>query len=202
MIITIRGTSGSGKSTLARRIMQHYPYGEPAWIDRRRNPLYYELRRVESAGNVQIGRTLRVLGHYATPAGGGDTLDGLDQISGLVQDAHDWGHDVLYEGLVVSSDFIRVEAMHRSGLPVAVIGLATTLEECLDSIRARRKAAGNNAELNPKATQDKYRAVELMMTRFQKAGVPTFVLDRDAAYLKCCELLGLDPDASPAVSLL
>lgn len=202
MIITVRGTSGSGKSTLARRIMQHYGYGEAAWKTRRRNPLYYEIKRVDVSTNVLIGRTLRVLGHYATPAGGGDTLDGLDQIYNLVQDAHDWGHDVLFEGLVVSSDALRTIAMHRSGLPVAVIGLATTLEECLDSVRARRAAAGNNAELNPKATQDKYRAVELMMARFQKAGVPTFVLDREAAYLKCCELLGLDPDASPAVSLL
>lgn len=193
MIVTIRGTSGSGKSTLARRIMEHYPYGEPAWTARRRNPLYYEMRRVDIESNHQLGRTLRVLGHYATPAGGGDTLDGLNQISELVQDAHDWGHDVLYEGLVVSSDFLRVEAMHRSDLPVAVIGLSTSLEECLDSVRARRAEKGNDAELNPKATEDKHRAVELMMTRFQKAGVPTFVLDREAAYLKVCELLELEP---------
>lgn len=195
MIVTIRGTSGSGKSTLARRIMEHYPHGEPAWANRRRNPLYYELRRVSTEANLQIGRTLRVLGHYATPAGGGDTLDGLDQISGLVQDAHDWGHDVLYEGLVVSSDFMRVEAMHRSGLPVAVIGLATPLDECIESVKIRRAAAGNDKELSTKATVDKHRAVELMMDRFQRANVPTFVLDREAAYVKVCELLGLSPGA-------
>jgi len=86
--------------------------------------------------------------------------------------------------------------MHRSGLPVAVIGLSTSLEECLDSVRARRAEKGNDAELNPKATEDKHRAVELMMMRFQKAGVPTFVLDREAAYLKVCELLGLTPDVA------
>lgn len=194
MIVTLRGTSGSGKSTLARRIMEHYPYGEPAWTAKRRNPLYYELKRVSPATCSQQGRTLRVLGHYATPAGGGDTLDGLDQISGLVQDGHDWGHDVLYEGLVVSSDFLRVEAMHRADLPVAVVGLATSLEECIDSVRTRRAAAGNEKELSTKATEDKHRAVELMMERFGRAGVNVRVLDREAAYQWVCELLGLNPD--------
>lgn len=192
MIITIRGTSGSGKSTLARRIMAHYPYGEPAWLPKRKQPLSYALKRVDS-DNVQTHRTLRVLGHYASVTGGGDTLDGLDMISGLVQDAHDWGEDVLYEGLVVSSDFLRVEAMHRAGLPVAVIGLSTPLDLCIESVKVRRAAAGNDKELSTKATEDKHRAVELMMARFQKAGVPTHVLDREAAYLKACELLGLEP---------
>lgn len=193
MILTIRGTSGSGKSTLARRIMAHYPYGEPAWLPRRRQPLSYALKDVDPETNVQRRRTLRVLGHYASPTGGGDTLDGLDMISGLVQEAHDSGEDVLYEGLVVSSDFLRVEAMHRSGLPVAVIGLSTPLEVCIESVKSRRAAAGNDKELSTKATEDKHRAVELMMARFQRAGVPTHVLDRDAAYLKACEILGLEP---------
>lgn len=192
MIITIRGTSGSGKSTLARRVMEHYPYGEPAWLPRRKQPLSYALKRVDPETNRQTHRTLRVLGHYASVTGGGDTLDGLDMISGLVQEAHDWGEDVLYEGLVVSSDFLRVEAMHRAGLPVAVIGLSTPLDLCLESVQQRRAAAGNDRELNPKATVDKHRAVELMMARFAKAGVPTYVLDREAAYLKICELLGLE----------
>lgn len=191
MILTIRGTSGSGKSTLARRIMEHYDYGAPAWTERRRNPLFYELRRVDPATNEQSGKTLRVLGHYATPAGGGDTLDGLDQISTMVHEGHNWGQDVLYEGLVVSSDFLRIEAMHREGLPVAVIGLATSLEECLDSVRARRAAAGNDKELSIKATADKHRAVELMMERFAKAGVNVRVLDREAAYEWSRELLSL-----------
>lgn len=195
MIITIRGTSGSGKSTLARRIMAHYPYGEPAWLPKRRQPLSYALKRVDPETNRQTGRTLRVLGHYASVTGGGDTLgDGLDFISNLAQEAHDWGEDVLYEGLVVSSDFLRVEAMHRSGLPVAVIGLSTPLDLCIESVKVRRAAAGNDKELSTKATVDKHRAVELMMARFQKAGVQTHVLDRDGAYLKACELLGLEAD--------
>lgn len=193
MIITIRGTSGSGKSTLARRIMAHYEYGAPAWKERRQKPLFYELKRVDPRSNKQIGKTLRVLGHYETAAGGGDTLDGLDIISDMVQEGYSWGQDVLYEGLVVSSDFLRIEAMSRAGLPVAVIGLNTDLEECIESVKIRRAAAGNEKELSTKATVDKHRAVELMMKRFQVAGVPTYVLNREEAYLRACDLLDLEP---------
>lgn len=193
MIIAIRGTSGSGKSTLTRRILKHYPFGQPAWKERRKMPYFYNLKNVDVSTNEQIGRGLRVLGHYETPAGGCDTLPDIDTMYQIIQDGHDAGLDVLAEGLVFSSDAIRLIAMHDAGLPVAAIMLNTPLDVCIESVKIRRADAGNDKELNTKATVDKHRAVELMGPRFIKAGVPTFILDRDAAYIKACELLGLEP---------
>lgn len=137
-----------------------------------------------------------MLGHYETEAGGCDTINGIDEMYRIIQDGHDWNHDVLAEGLLFSSDALRLIAMHDASLPVAAIMLSTPLDLCIESVKMRRAAAGNDKELSTKATEDKFRAVELMAPRFQKAGVPTFVLDREAAYLKVCDLLGLTPDVA------
>lgn len=188
MIVTVRGTSGSGKTTLARRVMEHYAEREPVHIPRRKQPLYYNFRRTDG------GRPLRVLGHYESPTGGGDTIgDGQDYIRDLVLKAHEEGHDVLYEGLVISSDFSRIAKMHADGLPAAVIVLSTPLDECLRSVAARRAAKGNTTPLNPKTTTEKHRAVKLMIPRFRAAGVPTYHVDREGAYEIACELLELEP---------
>jgi hypothetical protein len=190
MILTFRGTSGSGKTTLARRIMEHYGERKPFHRSGRKQPLFYDLDRADG------GRTLRILGHYESPTGGGDTIsDGQDYIAELVREAHGHGRDVIYEGLVISSDFSRVAAMHAEGFPVAVIALNTPLQVCLESVAQRRAAKGNTNPLNPKTTTEKHRAVAAMVPRFRAAGVPTHHVDREEAYRIACELLKLEPPA-------
>lgn len=193
MILTIRGTSGSGKTTLARRIMELYDHTEPHHVPRRKQPLYYDLRRlIAPAHPEQVGRTLRVLGHYESPTGGGDTIsDGQDYIAGLVRKANGENCDVLYEGLVISSDFSRVAKMHEDGMPIAVIALNTPLDVCLASVQARRAARGNTSPLNPKTTTEKHRAVLAMVPRFKAAGVRTFHVNREEGFNIAKELLGL-----------
>ena len=178
MILTIRGTSGSGKSTLTRRIMELYELRTPRHRERRKQPLYYDLWRKDASG-----RPLRVLGHYESPTGGGDTIsDGLDYIDGLVRFADNEDFDVLYEGLVISSDFKRIAKLHEEGRNVQVIALSTPLDECLRSVQQRREAKGNTDPLNPKATTEKHRAVEAMVPRFRAAGVPIAHVDREEAF--------------------
>lgn len=188
-IITIRGTSGSGKTTLARRIMEMYHQTpEKHFREGRKQPLMYTYPRIAP----DDGPSLRVLGHYESATGGGDTIsDGQDYIAELARQGHAEGHDVIYEGLVVSSDFSRIAKMHEDGLPVAVIVLRTPLEVCLASVKERRAAKGNHEPLNPKTTTEKHRAVLNMVPRFQAAGIRTYHLDRDAAFMVAREILGL-----------
>lgn len=197
-IITIRGTSGSGKTTLARRIMELYGSRQPRYKERRKQPLYYDLYGIdgdvgaEASGGVMSRMPLTVLGHYESATGGGDTIsDGQDYIAELVREHHERQHDVLYEGLVVSSDFSRVAAMHNDGLPIHVIALNTPLDVCLESVKMRRAAKGNDSPLNPKTTTEKHRAVAAMVPRFRAAGVPTHFVDRDEAFEIALELLKL-----------
>lgn len=203
MILTLRGTSGSGKTWLARRIMEHYAHRCAVHIPRRKRPLYYDFFReppppdneTEEQMQARIasrGQPLRVLGHYESPTGGGDTISqGLDFIAELTQKGHDEGYDVLYEGLVISSDFKRIAGFHAAGLPVGVIVLNTSLADCLASVNARRAAKGKTEPVNPKATREKHRAVELMVPRFRAAGVPVWHVDREEAYSVAKELLKL-----------
>lgn len=188
-IITIRGTSGSGKTTLARRIMDLYLKDpERHFKERRKQPLMYTYQRTAP----DAGPGLRVLGHYESATGGGDTIsDGQDYIAQLAREGHELGFDVLYEGLVVSSDFSRVAKMHEDGLPVHVIALNTPLQLCLDSVAIRRAAKGNTTPLNPKTTTEKHRAVAAMVPRFVAAGVPTHHVDREAAFEIARSLLKL-----------
>lgn len=187
-IITIRGTSGSGKSTLTRRIMELYTTKHGVTVPKRKNPLYYNLYRADGT----LGRPLRVLGHYETATGGGDTIsDGLDFIAQLVKDGHDDGMDVLYEGLVISSDFRRITDFHAAGIDTMIVVLNTPLQECLDSVQARRAAKGNLSPLNPKATKEKHRAVETMVPRFRATGVDVRHVNREDGFLAVKEKLGL-----------
>ena len=104
-IINIRGTSGSGKSTLARRIMEQYPHRVVFRREGRKQPIGYLYQR-DASPNTK-GRQLAVIGHYETPCGGCDTIQKMDDIFQLVRDSHEAGHDVLFEGLLISADMKR-----------------------------------------------------------------------------------------------
>jgi len=194
MILTIRGTSGSGKTTLARRIMAHYPDRTDHYVPGRKQPLFHRF------GGPNHARRLRVLGHYNSPTGGADTISaGLNFIYQLAEEGHEAGENVLFEGLLVSSDCNRFAAMWRRGLPVLLITLDTPLAECYASINARRFAragAGHKvaAESHGDPTRSKWLAARSIMKRLQVMGAPAEYHGRDSAYLRACEVLGLTPE--------
>lgn len=184
-ILQIRGTSGSGKSTLARSIMEIYPSKTRVKISGRKQPLGYVLNGSPS------GRSLYVPGHYETPCGGCDTIPSLDLIYEHVRKAHDQGHDVLFEGLLISSEVNRSQALHDDGLPFHVLMLTTPIDVCLYSVNQRRQAKrGPDAPgVNPKNTQSKFQGTLSTCKRLSAGGVDVITGDRDLLLVKAMELL-------------
>jgi thymidylate kinase len=182
--ISIRGTGGSGKSTLVRRIMDLYAAKAPTHVEGRRQPEGYLL-------SDEGRRCLYVPGHYATPCGGCDTIKTPERVYELVREAVAMGCDVLYEGIIVQDDVRRAVELYQSNPPVHVIGLTTPVEVCLAAIGDRRTQRGDPRPLNPKNTTNRARTCERGLVRLEEAGVPVWRLDREAAFAKVRELLGV-----------
>lgn len=181
MIINIRGTSGSGKSTVVRKIMDLYTGGKAKFFEPgRKQPIGYVFQR----GNLlKYGRSLAIIGHYETPCGGCDTINGQDHIFNLVRQAHDNGNDVLFEGLLLSAEVNRMAQLHDAGYDARVVVLDVPLETCLASVNGRRQAKRPGAPpVNPDNTAAKHKGTQMAARRLQERGVPVCTADRDAAF--------------------
>ena len=191
MIINIRGTSGSGKSTLVRKLMSCYG-GQRIAVktNGRRQPIGYMLERKGES------RPLAVIGHYETTCGGCDTISKMEVIFDNVRKAHEIGHDVVFEGLLISADVNRTVELWRyaqeQGCPMLVVALDVPLQVCLDSVNARRRERNPDLPpVNPRNTESKHKGVQQSMRRLEAAGVPAVSLDRDAALARIRAELGL-----------
>jgi predicted kinase len=188
MIIQLRGTSGSGKTTIVRTIMEGYQNSNPVCLEIagkvRKRPAGYLL------DNGPGSKHLFVVGHYETACGGCDTLPDYDTCIQLVRDAHANGHDVLFEGLLISGETRRCAELHNDGLPYTVVCLNTPLQECLDSVNTRRRAKKPDAEdVNPKNTEAKFKIVQRAAEKLAEAGVPVEWHSRDTALSRVRGLL-------------
>mgnify|MGYP006276982257 CR=1 FL=1 len=97
---------------------------------------------------------------------------------------------MFYEGLLHSADIIHAKALN---LKVNIVYLNTPLQACLDSINARRRSKGKTDDVNPENPTSKFKCVQGSIKR-AKTELPlceVFELDRESAFLKCKELLGL-----------
>ena len=193
-VLMIKGTSGSGKTHLVRRIMALYPDNSPvlgASMKSAKGTMVYghHLRRgVEKPGLFALGR-------YDGPACGGcDSFSwrgAADWITNQIFEYHNQGEDVLLEGLMVTtwgSD--RIIGLHRA-LPLRVIQLTTSLEDCLAAVQSRRAARGNDRPLNPDNTIAKWRGAQSGSKVIEGAGVSVTWADREAAFDAAREILGL-----------
>jgi hypothetical protein len=183
MIINIRGTSGAGKSTLARRVMELYPSVVRNQIAGRKRPVSLIL---SGAGNA---RPLYVLGHYDIPCGGSDTVVNREFKFGLLREAAAQGMDVLFEGVVDSDEVSRTVTFPKDQL--RIIMLTTPIEVCLDRIRERREAKGNEKPLSEVKTRFRKDVIIRACNRLKVAGVHVERLDTEAAFLRIKEWLGL-----------
>lgn len=184
-IINLRGTSGSGKTYIVKRIMELYATKTPHMIERRKQPIGYTLTRPD-------GNPLFLAGHYEGACGGCDNLSqGLDYIYGLIHEATARGEDVMFEGLIVASDVLRcIELKQRHGHELMVIGLNTSLPDCLAGVQQRRDARGDTRPLSSKNTEAKFKALIPQRIRFKDAGIDFRLLDRAAALNACLGFLG------------
>lgn len=188
-IIHVRGTSGSGKSHLARRVMALYPSHQDVRIMDRKRP--FATQHFGPGLNL-----LHVPGHYETDCGGADTIATYDDYFNDVAAQYQHGNNVLFEGLLATPEYNRTIKLHElAGKDLHVVFLTTPLEECVASVNARRQAKaalkGRTADpLNPKNTISKQKGAESTRKKLFAAGVQTYQLDREEAFLLCCKLLG------------
>ena len=151
-IVNLRGTSGSGKSTVAFTMLKNLPTEELNGADGKVKGYRVDAR------TEGIEAPIYIIGKYTTACGGLDTVPTqLDAAERSVK-AHSLGGHVLCEGLLCSAAGPKgalTIGIHATGEAVFAI-LDTPVEVCLDRVRARRLARGDERPLNEKNTRDKW----------------------------------------------
>lgn len=168
MIIQIRGTSGSGKTTVMRQVMASFAegwtgIGQPG----RKKPLFYSL----NGRQVETGLPgVYVLGHYEATCGGCDNIGSAAKVFdliGMLETTYGGDSIILCEGLLLSEDSKWTTQMND----VKVLFLNTNEEECLNRVRARRLAAGNEKELNPDNTVNRLAVIARSRVKLESHGI-------------------------------
>ncbi len=150
-IVSLRGTSGSGKSTVAFKLFEAFPREE--LFDIQGKIAGYKV----DASSAGVKAPIFVLGKYTTACGGCDSIPTQQLAADMAVGFHRKGH-VLMEGLLASAAGPKgavTATIQETGEAVFAV-LDTPVELCLDRVRARRKARGDERPLNEKNTRDKY----------------------------------------------
>ncbi len=179
MIINIRGTSGSGKSTVMRRVMSEMTL-QPHSVPGRRNPLFYTARYRD--------RRVAVLGHYESECGGCDTINSYSTLTQLIRDLTAKGESILMEGLLLSEDTKQTLSLGVEDL--RVLFLTTPIERCLDNVKRRRLARGNNKPFNPTNTSRRVTTILRAREKLESAGVSCYSVSFHHAHKLILHWLG------------
>lgn len=183
MIVNIRGTSGSGKTHLVRKLMSEYGQIHKIQREGRKQPIAYVCCDPDKKAKVAV------IGHYETVCGGCDTINKVEDTFNLVVKYTGLGYNVIFEGLLISADVNRVALLTKHST-VVVIALDVPVQECLDSVNARRRAKKPDAaDVNPKNTMSKHRGVTNSIKRLEDMGVSCHLKNRDEAIKLARELL-------------
>jgi predicted ABC-type ATPase len=132
MIINIRGINGAGKSTLVREIMSRYSsviamqYPEEM---NKRKPMGYICKHHD--------KRLFILGHYEIKNGGMDTLPSKEFAYKLVLSHHEFGADVLFEGMNWQDNIKNLVWLHQQGLDVRVMFIDISIKKAIQSVHDR-----------------------------------------------------------------
>lgn len=154
-IISLRSTNGGGKSTIvcgliagAEKVVPIYGVLGP------KSPEAYQLSL------KGVSKPTYILGPYITPVGGCDRLIPYDLILDLLAKYAPKGH-VVFEGVIVSSSYGRVgRFMEGYGQEAVMAFLDTSLEQCIENVKKRRMAKGDEREFNPKNLTSKYQQIQ------------------------------------------
>lgn len=183
VIIQLRGTNGSGKSTIVREVMKRFKM-LPEFIERRKQPIGYY-----STGKDKP--KLWVVGHYETDCGGCDTITSLDDVYGEIEKSWKAGYNVLCEGIMASGEYRRCVNLHQTTQDVFVLALDTPIEDCIQSVMARRVAKGRGDKpFSPDRTIRRVREVTSMMEHLKVCNVPARWTNRNEALQICLKELG------------
>jgi len=187
VIINLRGTYGSGKTTIARFVMDSYLNHQKHFQEGRKRPLY------NTFDHPNGGNPLAVVGSYETICGGCDTISDTSMIFDTITFLSEAGYDVLYESLLLTADCGRTIKHFQAGWNLHVIYLDVPTMVCFDSVNQRRRAKDPHAvDVDPKNLLGKVQSCKSSKKNLDRNGVPTYLLDRAAAFTKCLELLNVD----------
>ena len=169
MIIDIRGTNGSGKSHIVHEILRRHPVTGGFVVEA--NGDTADVLHVEPLN-------LFILGDYDKVCGGCDGIPTQDLIEACVREFADKG-TVLLEGLLVGHTFERWNrlAMDLQPIPYKFLFLDTPEQVCIDRVKARRLARGNDKPYDPKNLTKDWHQCRRVKERLEQAG-------RDVAWLR------------------
>lgn len=163
IILRVAGTFGSGKTTAMRSFFE---YPNQVLMSGGRIAGY----RVD-ASQVGVQKPIFIVGKYDNTCGGTDAIKTQAEIAEKILKAHPLGH-VLYEGALVSASGLAgqvTQAVHPTGCDVYAF-LDTPQELCIERVKGRRLAAGNEKEFNPANLIDKFESVVNCYKNLRKAG--------------------------------
>lgn len=191
MIINVRGTSGSGKTFTVRSFMEMC--GTPSTI------LGNDGRVAAFLVHYNIV-PVYFIGKYDNICGGCDTIRTQDMVCSYVRHFSQFGH-VIFEGLLISHSFQRYYDLSielgKFGIPFTFAFMDTPLDLCIERVKQRRLAKGNEKELNTKNTETTYGAtwgtydklIQVKATvckiNHKKDPIPQIqtIIDKDTQYL-------------------
>lgn len=175
MIISLRGTSGSGKSTVAFTLLKNFPFTKDT--DDNGKILGY---RVEAG----LSKPIYIVGRYETACGGCDGIPTQKEAAERALRAHSAGCHVLMEGLLASASGPKgaVTAMISETNAACFAILDTPLDTCLDRVRARRAARGDDRPFNEDNTRLKWKQVRQTAKALFELGYDVRPVDHTRAY--------------------
>jgi hypothetical protein len=163
IILRIAGTFGSGKTTAMRGFF-NYPH---TVLMSGKKIAGYQV----DASSAGISEPIFVVGKYDNTCGGTDAIKTQAEIAEKILKAHPLGH-VLYEGALVSASGLAgqvTQAIHPTGCDVYAF-LDTPQDLCVERVKGRRLAAGNDKEFDPKNLIDKFESVVNCYKNLRKEG--------------------------------
>ena len=163
VILRIAGTFGSGKTTAMRGFF-NYPH---TVLMGGKKIAGYQV----DASSAGIMQPVFVVGKYDNTCGGTDAIKTQAEIAEKILKAHPHGH-VLYEGALVSASGLAgqvTQAIHPTGCDVYAF-LDTPQDLCVERVKGRRLAAGNEKEFDPKNLIDKFESVVNCYKNLRKEG--------------------------------
>lgn len=166
IILRVAGTFGSGKTTSVRKFITDYPSEELTNSTTGKIMGYKVNLYLEG-----VKTPLFIIGKYDNVCGGCDAINTQDEAADRILKAHKFGH-VLYEGALVSASGLNgavTKAVHPTGCDVYAF-LDTPQELCIERVKGRRAAAGNEKPFDPKNLIDKFESVVNCYKNLKNAG--------------------------------
>lgn len=197
-IVNIRGTSGSGKSTLVKRLLDEFPHEEV--IEQ-----FPGMKRPRVVGYLIRGfhgdePNMFIVGSYKTQCGGCDSMSykgAHEDMENLIRDHAGLGHNVVYEGLTVSSTITRWLRVSHDFPDFWWAFMSTPEEVCHQRILARNggKEPKHHGKQQLADYQIKYRACLTQIERLKSQDEQVILLTSDDnGYNNLLAILGYETD--------